>query len=264
MRALQHGLARDGCGPTAGGQMYPVHWGGDCTADYESMAESLRSGLSIGLSGFTYWSHDIGGFEAGCTPDIYKRWTQFGLLSSHSRYHGSSEYKVPWLYGDEACTVTRAFTQLKLRLIPYLRQTQEQAMRYNTPFMRAMLLEFPEDPTCLNLDRQYMLGDDLLVAPIFNAEGSVQFYLPGDGLWVNLLDGEKLDGGRWYTRSYDYLHLPLFLRPGACVALTKPRRWATYEDDETLCYLSNQEEACAHVNSIDVRADSFKGLDPLA
>ncbi len=249
---------------TTGGQMFPVHWGGDCTADYESMAESLRSGLSIGLSGFTYWSHDIGGFEAGCTPDIYKRWTQFGLLSSHSRYHGSSEYKVPWLYGDEACSVTQRFTQLKLRLMPYLKQTEEQARARNTPFMRAMLIDFPTDPVCLNLDRQFMLGDDLLVAPIFNDEGTVQFYLPGEGLWVNILDGEKLGGGRWYTRSYDYMNLPLFLRPGACLPYTEARRWATLEGGESLSYLCNSDAYEASPSHTDVRDAAFTGWDPLA
>ena len=105
---------------TVGGQQFPVHWGGDCSSNYPSMAESLRAGLSFGMSGFGYWSHDIAGFEDQATPDLYKRWTQFGLLSSHSRYHGSTAYKVPWLYGDEAVDVAREFTELKLQLKPYL------------------------------------------------------------------------------------------------------------------------------------------------
>lgn len=258
---------------TTGGQMFPVHWGGDCTADYESMAESLRSGLSIGLSGFGYWSHDIGGFEAGCTPDIYKRWTQFGLLSSHSRYHGSSEYKVPWLYGEEACDVTRKFTQLKLRLMPYLKQSERQVVEQSTPIMRAMLVDFPEDPVCLNLDRQYMLGDDLLVAPVFSDDGTVQFYLPQGGVWVNLLDGEKLEGGRWYIRRYDYLNLPLFLRPGAAVPVASKRRWAALEAREELSWLCNpfseDDEAETTLKdkgelAVDVSRAAFEGFDPLA
>lgn len=258
---------------TTGGQMFPVHWGGDCTADYESMAESLRSGLSIGLSGFGYWSHDIGGFEAGCTPDIYKRWTQFGLLSSHSRYHGSSEYKVPWLYGDEACDVTRRFTMLKLRLMPYLKIAQQQVTKESTPMMRAMLLDFPEDPTCLNLDRQYMLGDDLLVAPVFGDDGVVRFYLPEGGVWVNLLDGEKLEGGHWYTRRYDYMNLPLFLRPGSALPVASKRLRAVFEEDETVVWYCNPSIDGDSANSIlrntekdsiDVTQAGFDGFDPLS
>ncbi len=105
---------------SVGAQKFPVHWGGDCYANYESMAESLRGGLSIGLSGFGFWSHDIGGFENTAPAHVYKRWCAFGLLSSHSRLHGSKSYRVPWAYDDESCDVVRFFTQLKCRMMPYL------------------------------------------------------------------------------------------------------------------------------------------------
>ncbi|XPE67172.1 alpha-xylosidase [Shigella flexneri] len=104
---------------SVGAQKFPVHWGGDCYANYESMAESLRGGLSIGLSGFGFWSHDIGGFENTAPAHVYKRWCAFGLLSSHSRLHGSKSYRVPWAYDDESCDVVRFFTQLKCRMMPY-------------------------------------------------------------------------------------------------------------------------------------------------
>src|SRR5690606_31946354 len=94
---------------TAGSQQFPVHWGGDCEATYESMADSLRGGLSLAMSGFGFWSHDIGGFENTATPDLYKRWTAFGLLSSHSRLHGNISYRVPWLFDEEAVEVMRHF-----------------------------------------------------------------------------------------------------------------------------------------------------------
>lgn len=151
---------------TVGGQMFPVHWGGDCSSNYPSMAESLRAGLSFGMSGFGYWSHDIAGFEDEPTRDLFKRWTQFGLLSSHSRYHGSTAYKVPWLYGDEAVEVTREFTELKGRLTPYLIAQSKITHETGVPMMRAMVLEFPDDPSCEDIDTQYMLGGDLLVAPV--------------------------------------------------------------------------------------------------
>ncbi len=203
---------------TVGGQCYPVHWGGDCSSNYPSMAESLRAGLSFGLSGFGYWSHDIAGFEDQATPDLYKRWTQFGLLSSHSRYHGSTAYKVPWLYGNEAVDVCREFVDLKLRLVPYLKRMAVQTHETGVPMMRAMVLEFQDDPTCEDIDTQYMLGSDILVAPIFNDEGLARFYVPdaGDGRpWRNLITGTEYEPGRWYTERYDYHALPVLARPGA-------------------------------------------------
>lgn len=203
---------------TVGSQCYPVHWGGDSSSNYSSMAETLRSGLSFGMSGFGYWSHDISGFEANATPDIYKRWTQFGLLSSHSRYHGSTTYKVPWLYGEEAVEVSKKFTNLKLRLLPYLLAMSNKAHEHGTPMLRSMVLEFPHDPGCEDLDMQYMLGDNLLVAPIFNDQGLGTFYVPqSKGKWINILTGESYEGGRWYKQRYDEKTLPLLARPNSII-----------------------------------------------
>lgn len=203
---------------TAGGQMYPVHWGGDCEATYESMAESLRGGLSLCLSGFGFWSHDIGGFEHTSPPDLYKRWVQFGLLSSHSRLHGSGSYRVPWIYDEEAVDVLRKFTKLKQRLMPYLFGQSVVASRIGLPVMRAMVLEFGGDPACDYLDRQYMLGESLLVAPIFNPEGEALYYLP-HGAWTHLLSGEQVRGGEWRRERYDYMSLPLYVRENSLIAL---------------------------------------------
>ena len=201
---------------TACSQTLPLHWGGDCLSTYPSMAESLRGGLSLALSGFAYWSHDIGGFESGCTPDIYMRWTAFGLLSSHSRYHGNQEYKVPWLYGEEAVRVTRAFCELKQRLVPYLLRLGREAAETGVPVMRPMLLEFPDDPACLTLDRQYMLGEALLVAPVMSEDGEVSYYLPA-GRWTHLLSGETRQGPGWFCDTCGYETLPLYLREGCSV-----------------------------------------------
>ena len=198
-------------------QKFPVHWGGDCSSTFESMAESLRGGLSLGLCGFGFWSHDIGGFEGQPPPEVYKRWVAFGLLSSHSRLHGSSSYRVPWNYNGEACDVLRFFTKLKCRLMPYLYSAAAEAHRDGVPMMRAMLLEFPHDPACATLERQYMLGSSLLVAPVFTEDGSVDYYLP-EGRWTHLLTGEVQVGGRWQQAKHGFLSLPLFARPGALVA----------------------------------------------
>ncbi|NCI01888.1 alpha-xylosidase [Cronobacter malonaticus] len=212
---------------SVGAQQFPVHWGGDCYANYESMAESLRGGLSIGLSGFGFWSHDIGGFENTAPAHVYKRWCAFGLLSSHSRLHGSKSYRVPWAYDDEACDVVRHFTQLKCRLMPYLYRQSVSAHEHGTPVMRAMMLEFPDDPACDYLDRQYMLGDSVLVAPVFSEAGDVAFYLP-PGRWTHLWHNDELDGGRWHKQRHDFLSLPVYVRGNTLLALGNNDRKPDY------------------------------------
>ncbi len=265
---------------TVGGQKFPVHWGGDCWSDYESMSESLRGGLSLTLSGFGYWSHDIGGFEHTSTPDVYKRWTAFGLLSSHSRFHGSTSYRVPWVYDDEAVAVARTFSELKVSLMPYLYRNAIETSKTGIPMMRAMVLEYPHDPSCQYLDRQYMLGDSLLVSPIFNDEGIGQFYLP-EGTWTDYLTGEVKVGGKWYSEKYDYFHLPLMVKENSCVAVGAKNDDAEYDYadgvslkfyalvDETPCETvvysgSNELELSAKAvksgNTITVEVDAKKAF----
>ena len=174
---------------TVGGQQKPVHWGGDCESTFNGMAQSLRAGLSLTSSGFGFWSHDIGGFE-GAFPDpaVYKRWVAFGMLGSHSRLHGSTVYRVPWLFDEEdekngvalvpgqtAVDVVREFTKLKLELMPYVYQLGLQPHVNGTPVMRSMFVEFPDDPACRTLDRQYMFGPSMLVAPVFTYSGEVSY-----------------------------------------------------------------------------------------
>ncbi|MEW9551714.1 alpha-xylosidase [Nonomuraea sp. NPDC050783] len=199
---------------TVGGQRLPVHWGGDCESTFEAMGESLRGGLSLGLAGFGFWSHDIGGFEGLPDAAVFKRWVAFGLLSSHSRLHGSGSYRVPWLFDEEAVDVLRSFTRLKARLMPYLYGAAVQAAEEGLPVMRAMQLEFPGDRACDHLDAQYMLGPDLLVAPVLSGEGEVSYYVPA-GEWTRLLDGEVVTGPAWRTERHGFDSLPLLVRPGA-------------------------------------------------
>ena len=203
---------------TVGGQKFPVHWGGDCWSDYESMEESLRGGLSLLMSGFGFWAHDIGGFESTSTADVYKRWVAFGLLSSHSRLHGSSSYRVPWVYDDEAVTVVSRFTKLKAKIMPYLYKTGIDAHVTGIPTMRSMVLEFPKDKTCLYLDKQYMLGDSMLVAPIFNDQSIAEYYLPS-GTWTNFFTNEEISGNTWITEKHDYLSIPLMVRENSIIAI---------------------------------------------
>jgi alpha-D-xyloside xylohydrolase len=189
------------------------------------MAESLRGGLSLGLSGFGFWSHDIGGFEGLPPEDLFHRWLAFGLLSSHSRLHGSSSYRVPWAYGETAVEVARKFTLLKLALMPYLYAQAVETTRTGVPLMRAALLEYPEDLTCQTLDRQYFLGSQLLVAPVFRADGQVDVYLP-EGRWTHLLSGEILVGPGWRRETHGPMSLPLYVKPNSVLAMapgvTKP------------------------------------------
>ncbi|MFL6074967.1 MAG: alpha-xylosidase [Mycobacteriales bacterium] len=201
---------------TAGGQQFPVHWGGDSSATFESMAESLRGGLSLAASGFGFWSHDIGGFEGRPDPAVFKRWVAFGLLSSHSRLHGNQSYRVPWLFDDEAVDVLRAFTRLKARLMPYLYGAAVVAHEEGIPVMRPMAVEFPDDPACAYLDRQYMLGPDLLVAPVFSADGETSYYVPA-GRWTHLITGAVVEGPRWVSETCGFDTVPLLVRPGAVI-----------------------------------------------
>ena len=205
---------------TVGGQKFPVHWGGDCWSDYESMEESLRGGLSLLMSGFGFWSHDIGGFEHTSTPDVYKRWAAFGLLSSHSRLHGSTSYRVPWVYDDEAVDVVRTFTRLKAKLMPYIWKTALDASKEGIPSMRAMVLEYTDDKMCGYIDKQYMLGDSLMVAPIFREDSIGEYYLPWEeGKWTNFFNNKTLEGGKWYSEKVDYCEIPLMVRPNSIIAM---------------------------------------------
>lgn len=218
---------------TVGGQRFPVHWGGDCWSDYESMEESLRGGLSLLMSGFGFWAHDIGGFENTSTADVYKRWVAFGLLSSHSRLHGSTSYRVPWVYDEEAVDVLRFFTKLKASLMPYLFEAGIQANRDGIPTMRSMVLEFPQDRNCSYLDKQYMFGESLLVAPIFNEESIAEYYLP-KGTWTNFFTGEEVEGNQWITEKHDYMSIPLMVKENTILPIGACDTKADYEYAENV------------------------------
>ncbi|KAL1409068.1 hypothetical protein Q8F55_005892 [Vanrija albida] len=202
---------------TTGSQRLPIHWGGDPYSTWEGMAETLRGGLSLGLSGFSFWSHDIGGFRGSPDPVLFCRWAAFGLFSSHSRLHGCDSYRVPWDFGDEAVRITSKMTHEKMRLMPYIFGSALQAHETGLPLMRAMVLEFPDDLVAPTLDKQFMLGDSLLVAPVFG--NTAQFYIP-EGRWTNYWTGETVDGPRWVVeKDYPLDEIPLYVRPGTVLLL---------------------------------------------
>lgn len=271
-------FARSAC---AGGQQFPVHWGGDCSANYPSMAETIRGGLSFAMSGFSFWSHDISGFESTASPDLYKRWAAFGLLSSHSRLHGSSSYRVPWLFDDEASDVVRFFSRLKCSMMPYLYSKAVEAHEEGTPMMRPMVFEYPSDLVAAYLETQYMLGDALLVAPVLRADKKAQYYLP-EGRWTDFFTGEIKEGGRYYEGEFDYFSLPLYVRENTLLALgaVNDRPDYDYADGAALhlyeladgasctCRLVDQKggtvanvTACRNADTVSFTADAdMKGL----
>ena len=221
---------------TAGGQQFPVHWGGDCWSSFEAMAESLRGGLSLSLCGFGFWSHDIGGFEG--TPDaaVFKRWLAFGLLSSHSRLHGSSSYRVPWEFGEEAVDVARQFTLLKHRLMPYLYGVAAEAHRTGVPMMRPMLLEFPDDPGLPHRWTASTCSARTSWSPRCSPRTARSRYYVPEGTWTHLLTGERVTGPAWRTERHAFDSLPLYVREGAVLPLAADDRRpdGDWLDDPTL------------------------------
>jgi alpha-D-xyloside xylohydrolase len=204
----------------AGSQRYPVHWSGDGLARFEDLACVLRAALSMGLSGFPFYSHDIGGFLGVPTPELYVRWAQLGLFSSHARVHGMGP-REPWAFGARAEAIVRRYVELRYRLMPYLWTEAVECGRTGLPMVRALVLDDPGDPTVRAIDDQYLLGRDLLVAPILDERDRRDVYLPR-GRWVDLATGEGRDGRRWIEVEAPLDVLPLFVRAGAILPLAPP------------------------------------------
>lgn len=207
---------------TAGSQRYPVCWSGDPAADFDSLACTIRGGLSAGLSGIPFWSNDIGGYRGKPSKDLYVRWAQFGLFCSHSRMHGDSP-REPWIFGNETAQTVRRFVELRYSLFPYLYSTAHEAARTGMPLIRALPLAFPGDPNAHDKDFQYMLGPWILVAPIYDATGKRNVYLP-EGEWVDFWSGE-VHAGPWNLSIEAPLDtLPLYIRSGAIIPMMSPAR----------------------------------------
>ena len=224
---------------TVGGQQFPAHWGGDCSATYPSMAETLRGGLSLSCAGFGFWSHDMGGFEQTAKADVYKRWCAFGMLSSHSRLHGADTCRVPWLFDEESCDVLKKFVNLKCSLMPYIYAQAVRAHEEGRPVLRPMFVEFPDDLTAPYCETQYMFGDDLLVAPVFREDGRVNYYLPA-GTWINYLTGEKIEGGKWMTQTFDFFHLPLMVKENTILAVGDRIDVPDYDFSENVTFVLSE------------------------
>ncbi len=208
----------------AGCQRYPLHWGGDSASTWDGMAGSLKGGLHLGLSGFAFWSHDVPGFHSvpdfmnsPLDPQVYVRWTQMGVFTSHLRYHGTCK-REPWHYPDIA-PIVKKWWKFRYRLIPYIVEQARKACAGGMPMVQALLMRHPYDRQCWHVDDEYYFGRDFLVCPVMDAKGRRDIYLP-EGMWVEFFTGERWDGGRWYERVETPLErMPVFVRPGAVIPL---------------------------------------------
>lgn len=208
----------------AGCQRYPLHWGGDSACSWDGLAGSLKGGLHIGLSGFGFWSHDVPGFHGvpdfmnSVIPnDLYVRWTQFGVFSSHLRYHGTSK-REPYEYPAIAGTV-RKWLKLRYALIPYLLEQSEKTTKTGFPVLRALIFHHQNDKLCWHIDDQYYFGDEFLVAPVMNSENMRDVYLP-EGEWVNFFSGEKVSGAQWLNNLQVPLdEMPVWVKKGASISV---------------------------------------------
>ncbi len=204
----------------AGGQRHAAQWGGDPNCTFQGMASTLRGGLSMGACGHAFWSHDIAGFHRTPTPELYARWAQFGLFSPLSRAHGMSS-RLPWDYGEETTRIFRDYVRLRYRLLPYIYSYAAYAHETGLPMLRAMVLEFPDDPCTYTLDLQYMFGSELLVAPIFNTEGRRTVYFPA-GRWVDYWTHEIITGPQSRLIEAPLDVLPLYVKADALIPTTEP------------------------------------------
>jgi alpha-D-xyloside xylohydrolase len=202
----------------AGSQRYPIHWGGDAETTNKGMEAQLRGGLSLGLSGFTFWSHDIGGFTMKTPEDLYRRWLPMGLLSSHTRTHGQAP-KEPWEYGEGFQNYFRKAVEMKYKLMPYIYTQSKIASEKGLAMVRALFVEFPNDPGAWQVDNQYMLGSDILVAPFFETTKTRQVYLP-KGKWVDFQTGKSYDAG-WHEIASGEIEVVMMVREGAVLPQVK-------------------------------------------
>ena len=237
----------------AGCQRYPLHWGGDSASSWDGLAGSLKGGLHFGLSGFAFWSHDVPGFHS--IPDfmnspldenVYVRWTQFGVFSSHMRYHGTCK-REPWHYPHIAPIVKR-WWKLRYALLPYIIEQSEQACQSGYPLVRALLFHHPDDRQVWHIDDEYYFGSEFLVAPVMNSDNRRDIYLP-EGLWVNFFTGQRIEGGRWYYNVEVPLdQMPVFVRPGSLIKM--------YPDEVD----STDDMDMSKTITIEIEKD-YKGLD---
>jgi alpha-D-xyloside xylohydrolase len=228
----------------AGSQRYPLHWGGDSGAQDSSMAATLRGGLSFGLSGFTFWSHDIGGFAAKTPEELYRRWMPFGMLTSHSRCHGTPP-KEPWGYSAAFMDDFRRADELKYRLMPYVYAQAKDSSERGLPMLRALFIEYPGDPGSWLVEDEYLFGSDILVAPLMESGVSARdVYLP-PGQWIDYQSGKVYAGG-WHNIAAGQIPVVMLVRDGAVVPhikLAQSTAQMDWSNIELVVFAANSQNA---------------------
>ena len=198
----------------AGSQRYALHWGGDAATTNTGMLGDLRGGISFGLSGFSFWSHDMGGFVTASPEDIYRRWLPFGFLSSHTRAHGAPPTE-PWLISESFTKAFRQAAEMKYRLMPYVYAQAKDCTERGLPMVRALLVEFPDDPGAWLVEDQYMFGSQILVAPLLESGDSRTVYLPR-GKWIDYQSGKVYEGG-YQTIKVGEIPCVILVRDGSLI-----------------------------------------------
>jgi alpha-D-xyloside xylohydrolase len=206
----------------AGSQRYPLHWGGDAESTNSGMAATLRGGLSFGLSGFPFWSHDLGGFVKTPSPDLYLRWTAFGMFCSHARCHGNPP-REPWDFSENFIDEFRKLVEWRYSLMPHILLQAEKCSRTGYPMIRPLFFEFPQDQGAWFPEDEFLFGDDILVAPIFeDEEKSRNVYLPAGSNWIDYHSRTCFEGGTWYRLSTSH-YIIVLVRDGAVIPVTEPK-----------------------------------------
>ncbi|OCT15486.1 alpha-xylosidase [Paenibacillus pectinilyticus] len=228
----------------AGSQRYPIHWGGDAENTDSAMAASLRAGLSLGLCGFSFWSHDIGGFVQKSPEALYRRWLPFGMLVSHSRCHGAPP-KEPWAYSDAFMDAFRLAVEMKYKLLPYIYTQAHMSSEQGFPLVRSLFFEFPQDATSWYIEDEYMLGTDILVAPLMEEGTGRNVYLPA-GQWIDYQTGRVYAGAAWHAIEAGVIPIVMLVREGAAILHLKEAALTTnhLDWDRMVCtlYMASEVE----------------------
>ncbi|MFB6112103.1 MAG: TIM-barrel domain-containing protein [Halobacteriaceae archaeon] len=243
----------------AGGQQYPVHWGGDPATSFEALAASIRGGLSLALSGYGFWAADVGGFKGEPSTELYIRWAQFALLgNSHVRFHGTTP-REPWHYEAPATRVVREYATERYRLLPYLETLGQIASERGTPVMRPLVLEFQSDHGARTCEDQVMLGPAILVAPVLNEDGRREVYLP-PGEWIEYWSGRRVEGGQTVSRELALDEFPVYLRAGTAHPRSPTPPTDPGDRPERLTIRAALQDGAAQGEVYDAGADAIRSV----
>jgi alpha-D-xyloside xylohydrolase len=237
----------------AGSQRYPVQWSGDNAATFGSMQGSLRGGLSYGLSGFTFWSQDTGGFVGEPTDELAIRWTQLSIFQSHIRYHGCYPFREPWQYAEDTQDILREYLNYRYQLIPYLYSESIESAASGLPVLRPLVIDYQDDRTTHAIDDQFMSGRSILVAPVMREDGNRSVYLP-EGVWYDFFSKESKEGRQWTTQDCPIDRIPIWLKGGSVIPFGPVVQSTSELTDETpveLVILLDQDKCASGVFNLN-------------